>query len=103
MRRDVRGDLAAGAGARGADRGRYRGADLPTRHRHAARRSDGATQVTYGGQPLYNYLGDAAPGQTRGLRDGDSWSEWYLVTPAGRAVEASRDGTGTGRRRGRRR
>ena len=29
-------------------------------------RPDGATQITFGGMPLYTYVGDAAPGQATG-------------------------------------
>jgi predicted lipoprotein with Yx(FWY)xxD motif len=31
-----------------------------------SRRSDGATQATYDGHPLYTYIADIAPGQARG-------------------------------------
>ena len=59
-------------------------------------RRGGGLQVTYNGQPLYAYLGDAGPGQgqTRGHHVEDSWGEWYLVSPSGRHVESD------GRRRG---
>jgi predicted lipoprotein with Yx(FWY)xxD motif len=29
-------------------------------------RTDGSTQATYGGRPLYTYIGDRAPGQDTG-------------------------------------
>jgi len=32
------------------------------------KRSDGATQVTYNGHPLYTYVGDTAPGLANGNR-----------------------------------
>ena len=59
-------------------------------------RRGGGSQVTYDGQPLYAYLGDAGPGQgqSRGHHVEDSWGEWYLVSPTGRHVESE------GRRRG---
>jgi predicted lipoprotein with Yx(FWY)xxD motif len=63
-------------------------------------RRGGGSQVTYNGHPLYYYLGDAAPGQTRGQHVEDSWGEWYLVSPAGRHV--GEDGSGRRGRRGRR-
>jgi len=31
------------------------------------KRSDGATQVTYNGHPLYTYVGDTAPGLANGI------------------------------------
>ena len=38
------------------------------RHRRARhiKRSDGNTQVTHNGHPLYTYVGDTAPGQAFG-------------------------------------
>lgn len=63
-------------------------------------RRGGGSQVTYNGHPLYYYLGDAAPGQTRGQHVEDSWGEWYLVGPGGRHV--GENGSGRRGRRGRR-
>lgn len=37
-------------------------------------RSDGSTQVTYKGQPLYSYSGDSKPGDTNGDGVGGVWS-----------------------------
>jgi len=47
------------------------------------KRTDGITQVTYAGHPLYFYSGDSAPGDTNGQGIGDVW---YAVTPAGDPV-----------------
>lgn len=46
-------------------------------------RTDGATQVTYGGWPLYYWVKDEAPGDTTGQ---DVGRVWYVVSPAGEAV-----------------
>ena len=43
-------------------------------------RTDGTTQVTYNGWPLYYYAKDQQPGDTTG--DGVG-SVWYLITPSG--------------------
>jgi predicted lipoprotein with Yx(FWY)xxD motif len=47
------------------------------------KRSDGSTQATYDGHPLYTYIADTAPGQDHGndidLNDG----YWYQMTVAG--------------------
>jgi predicted lipoprotein with Yx(FWY)xxD motif len=43
-------------------------------------RSDGTTQVTYNGWPLYYFAGDKAAGDTNG--EGKAGS-WYVMTPAG--------------------
>ena len=50
-------------------------------------RPDGLTQVTYGGWPLYYYVEDTAPGETRGHDFEDFGAEWYLVSPTGETVE----------------
>jgi predicted lipoprotein with Yx(FWY)xxD motif len=47
-------------------------------------RTDGTTQVTYNGHPLYYFAGDQQPGDTNGQEVGDIW---YVVSPAGEPVE----------------
>ena len=46
-------------------------------------RTDGTTQVTYGGWPLYYWVNDAAPGDTTGQNVGEVW---FVVSPAGEIV-----------------
>lgn len=46
-------------------------------------RNDGTTQVTYSGHPLYTYLGDKAPGDTKGNDFSQFGAQWYALTPAG--------------------
>lgn len=50
-------------------------------------RSDGTTQVTYNGHPLYMYAKDTGPGSTTGQDVTDTWGEWYLVGPTGVAMD----------------
>lgn len=45
-------------------------------------RTDGTTQVTYNGQPLYYYADDDEPGETDGQGVNDAW---YVVNPDGSA------------------
>jgi predicted lipoprotein with Yx(FWY)xxD motif len=47
------------------------------------KRSDGSTQVTYNGWPLYTYTGDSKPGDTNGNDFEQFGAEWYAITPAG--------------------
>jgi predicted lipoprotein with Yx(FWY)xxD motif len=44
----------------------------------STKRTDGTTQVTYGGHPLYYYVKDTAPNQTTGQGVG---GVWYLLGP----------------------
>jgi predicted lipoprotein with Yx(FWY)xxD motif len=51
------------------------------------KRSDGATEVTYNGHPLYTYAGDSAPGQTSGQGLDDYGAEWYALSGRGDKVD----------------
>ena len=53
-----------------------------------SKRSDGTTQVTYKGHPLYTYAGDAEAGDTNGQGVSAYGARWYAVTPSGRRVGA---------------
>lgn len=54
----------------------------------ATERRDGASQVTYGGHPLYYFQKDQEAGQTSGQDVHGFGGEWYLVTPEGNKLEA---------------
>src|SRR3954447_21986350 len=60
-----------------------------------SKRSDGSTQVTYAGHPLYLYAGDTKPGDTNGAGLDEYGAEWYPVTPAGVTLESG-DTSGDG-------
>jgi predicted lipoprotein with Yx(FWY)xxD motif len=47
------------------------------------KRTDGTTQVTYGGHPLYTYVTDKKPGDTTGNDFTSFGAQWYALTPAG--------------------
>jgi predicted lipoprotein with Yx(FWY)xxD motif len=51
-------------------------------------RSDGSTQATYTGHPLYTYVSDAAPGQAKGNGLNVSGGVWHEVTVSGAAAPA---------------
>jgi predicted lipoprotein with Yx(FWY)xxD motif len=50
------------------------------------KRSNGKTQVTYRGHPLYYYKGDRKPGQILCQGVAEFGGTWLVVTPGGRAV-----------------
>jgi len=51
------------------------------------RRSDGGTQVTYAGHPLYHYVGDTRPGQVLCQAVLEYGGYWYVVKPGGAPVK----------------
>jgi predicted lipoprotein with Yx(FWY)xxD motif len=51
------------------------------------KRSDGTSEVTYAGHPLYYFSGDTKPGQASGQNSDAFGAEWYVVAPNGKAVE----------------
>ncbi len=53
------------------------------------KRSDGSTQVTYAGHPLYTYTADASPGDTTGNGINEFGGLWYAVRPNGSNAPAS--------------
>src|SRR5262245_19245034 len=55
------------------------------------RRSDGTSQVTYAGHPLYRFALDAKPGQTRGQDLHDFGAGWYVLSAAGKKIEKAGD------------
>ena len=59
-------------------------------------RSDGSTQATYNGHPLYTYTADTAPGQANGNGINVSGGVWHEVTVSGAAAPASSPSSGGG-------
>lgn len=47
------------------------------------KRSDGATQLTYAGWPLYTYAGDTKPGEDNGTDSKAFGASWYPLHPNG--------------------
>ena len=50
------------------------------------KRSDGSTQASYGGWPLYYWVKDKKPGDITGQGVG---GVWYLLNPQGKAIESA--------------
>jgi predicted lipoprotein with Yx(FWY)xxD motif len=59
-------------------------------------RSDGTTQATYDGHPLYTYSGDSAPGQNNGNGKNLSGGVWHEVTVSGTAPVSSTPSSSSG-------
>jgi predicted lipoprotein with Yx(FWY)xxD motif len=49
----------------------------------------GAAQVTYNGHPLYYYVADHSPGQTRGQGLNQFGALWYILSANGNAVTSA--------------
>jgi predicted lipoprotein with Yx(FWY)xxD motif len=52
-------------------------------------RSDGSTQATYNGHPLYTYVGDKSAGQAKGNGLNLSGGVWHEVSVSGAAAPAA--------------
>lgn len=52
-------------------------------------RSDGTTQVTYNGHPLYYFVSDTKPGDTTGEGSTAFGAGWDVLSPAGDKIEKS--------------
>ena len=52
------------------------------------KRADGSREVTYAGHPLYTFAGDTQAGQTTGQGSNGFGAPWWVVTPAGKALQS---------------
>jgi predicted lipoprotein with Yx(FWY)xxD motif len=55
-------------------------------------RSDGPSQVTYAGHPLYGFQGDSKPGDTTGQGSTGFGAPWYVLSPAGEEITKASGG-----------
>jgi predicted lipoprotein with Yx(FWY)xxD motif len=62
------------------------GSGLDTGKLGTTARTDGETEVTYNGHPLYYYAGDKQPGDTTGQGLNAFGALWYVLSPAGKEV-----------------
>jgi predicted lipoprotein with Yx(FWY)xxD motif len=53
-----------------------------------SKRSDGSSQVTYNGHPLYLFMGDQKAGDTNGQGISAFGGLWYVLSPAGSQITA---------------
>jgi predicted lipoprotein with Yx(FWY)xxD motif len=49
-------------------------------------RTDGTTEITYAGHPLYYFLNDKAPGDTKGQGVNGFGALWWVLSPAGKVI-----------------
>jgi len=49
----------------------------------------GQRQVTYDHHPLYHYVGDQMPGDTKGQGLSEFGALWYVLSPAGAAIKGA--------------
>jgi len=77
----VKGPLTAGSGVTGT---------LST-----ITRSDGTTQATYDGHPLYTFAGDNAPGQNKGNGINEQGGLWWEMTVSGSTPAPNSTATAT--------
>jgi predicted lipoprotein with Yx(FWY)xxD motif len=56
-------------------------------------RSDGSTQATFDGHPLYTFVGDTAPGQAKGNGLNVAGGLWHEITTSGTAAPAPAAGS----------
>ncbi len=52
------------------------------------RRANGSAQATYAGHPLYRFVEDREPGQTKGEGSQAFGAGWDVLSPAGRKIES---------------
>src|SRR5437764_7590299 len=63
------------------------GAGVASAKLGTTKRSDGATEVTYNGHPLYTFVGDSSPGQATGQGSPEFGAEWDVVSAAGARID----------------
>lgn len=68
------------------------GHDLSASKVGTTKRSDGKRQVTYKGHPLYTFVKDTKPGDTKGQNLDAFGAQWSVLSPAGSKVDKSSGG-----------
>jgi predicted lipoprotein with Yx(FWY)xxD motif len=54
------------------------------------RLANGRSQITYAGHPLYTYVADGGPGETRYIGVFQSGGRWFALNPSGQLVKKGR-------------
>ena len=58
------------------------------------KRSDGTTQLTVNGWPVYTYAADSGPGQASGQGENLSGGKWWVIAPSGTQVKSGEGDAG---------
>ncbi len=58
-------------------------------------RSDGTTQVTYNGHPLYFFVKDKDDGDAYGQGEKAFGADWYVLAPSGNKIDSNSGGGGS--------
>jgi predicted lipoprotein with Yx(FWY)xxD motif len=69
-------------------------------HLGTIKRSDGTSQLTVNGFPMYTYVGDSSAGQAKGQGLDTSGGLWWVVSPTGAWVKGDASGSGASSARG---
>lgn len=72
------------------------GSGVTAREVGTTSRSDGKTQVTYNGHPLYLYSADQKPGDTNGQGLNAFGGVWFALSAGGNMVSGQGSGSGLG-------
>ena len=72
------------------------GSDAESSQVGTTARSDGKSQVTYHGHPLYRYAGDQNAGDTNGQGLNAFGGNWYVLSPGGDEITTRTAGSGGG-------
>jgi predicted lipoprotein with Yx(FWY)xxD motif len=59
------------------------------------KRSDGTSQLTVNGWPVYTYVGDSTPGAITGQGTNLSGGLWWVVSPSGAQITSTSGGSGS--------
>jgi predicted lipoprotein with Yx(FWY)xxD motif len=68
------------------------GSGLSAAKLSVAKQPGGASDVTYAGHPLYTYVGDAKPGETKGQGLNQFGAQWYVLSPSGKKIDDDDNG-----------
>jgi len=53
------------------------------------KRSNGSSQLSYNGHPLYTYIRDVKPGMVTGQAIDQDGGPWYVLSPAGKEIHTA--------------